>query len=98
MMSSACDDCVPGVSPPAASYIAARTSGGRFVEVCVISSSRLVERNSIDIIPEISFYREHLLLDASGPFPLLAALSGDQTSTACSSGTRERDINLLSMA
>ena len=49
MMSSACEDCVPGVSPPAASDIAARTSGGRLVEVWVISSSRLPARNSIRI-------------------------------------------------
>src|ERR1043165_3497423 len=48
MISSACEDCVPGVSLPAASDIAARTSGGRLVEVWVMSSRRLVERNSIN--------------------------------------------------
>src|SRR3954453_15884483 len=47
MMSSACDACVPGVSSWAAIDIAARTSGGRFVDVCVISSRRLLARNSI---------------------------------------------------
>ena len=47
MMSSACDDCVAGVSWLAASDIAARTSGGRLVEVWVISSSKLLARNSI---------------------------------------------------
>ena len=46
-MSSACEDCVPGVSWLAAIDIAARTSGGRLVEVWVISSSRLLARNSI---------------------------------------------------
>ena len=49
MMSSACADCVPGVSTPAASDMAARTSGGRLVEVWVISSKRLPARNSIRI-------------------------------------------------
>ena len=33
MISRACEDWVPGVSVPAAADIAARTSGGRFVEV-----------------------------------------------------------------
>ena len=33
MMSSACEDCVDGVSAAAASDMAARTSGGRLVEV-----------------------------------------------------------------
>ena len=41
MMLSACEDCVPGVSAPMASPMAARTSGGRLVEVWVISSIRL---------------------------------------------------------
>src|SRR5580658_4701928 len=43
----ACEDCVCGVSASDAIDIAARTSGGKFVDVCVISSSRLVARNSI---------------------------------------------------
>ena len=47
MMSSACEDCVAGVSMLAASDMAARTSGGRLVEVWVISSKRLLARNSI---------------------------------------------------
>src|SRR6516165_4010231 len=47
MISRACEDCVRGVSEPAASDIAARTSGGKLVEVCVISSRRLAARNSI---------------------------------------------------
>src|ERR1035441_5560087 len=47
MMSSACEDCVAGVSWLAASDMAARTSGGRLVDVWVISSSRLAARNSI---------------------------------------------------
>src|SRR6202140_335661 len=33
IMSSACEDWMPGVSLPAAIAIAARTSGGRFVDV-----------------------------------------------------------------
>src|ERR1700676_3634285 len=49
IMSNACEDWVPGVSLPAAIAIAARTSGGRFVDVWVISSSRLPARNSIGI-------------------------------------------------
>src|SRR6516225_8818485 len=47
MISRACEDCVRGVSEPATSDIAARTSGGKLVEVCVISSRRLAARNSI---------------------------------------------------
>src|SRR5450759_5565302 len=47
MISSACEDCVAGVSWLAASDIAARTSGGRLVDVWVISSNRLPARNSI---------------------------------------------------
>src|SRR5258708_2544486 len=42
MMPSACADWVPGVSVSSAKPIAARTSGGRFVDVCVISSIRLL--------------------------------------------------------
>src|SRR5216683_2313295 len=52
MMSSAWEDWVPGVSLPAAIAIAARTSGGRLVDVWVISSSRLPARNSIAISPK----------------------------------------------
>jgi hypothetical protein len=48
MMSNACEDCVAGVSISAASDMAARTSGGRLVEVWVISSKRLPARNSIE--------------------------------------------------
>ena len=47
MMLSACEDCVCGVSASDAMDMAARTSGGKLVDVCVISSSRLVARNSI---------------------------------------------------
>src|ERR1035437_6338088 len=49
IMSNACEDCVAGVSMFAASDIAARTSGGRLVEVCVISSKRLAAKNSITV-------------------------------------------------
>src|SRR5882762_7608585 len=41
MIPSACADCVPGVSVSSAKPIAARTSGGRLVDVCVINSIRL---------------------------------------------------------
>jgi len=43
---------VSGVSSFAAMDMAARTSGGRFVDVWVISSSKLLARNSISLIPE----------------------------------------------
>src|SRR6266851_7185665 len=49
IMSNAWEDCVSGVSSLAAMDIAARTSGGRLVDVCVISSSRLPARNSISL-------------------------------------------------
>src|ERR1700680_4284110 len=49
IISRACEDWVPGVSLSAAIAIAARTSGGRFVDVWVISSSKLPARNSIGI-------------------------------------------------
>ena len=39
--------CVSGVSSLIASPMAARTSGGRLVEVWVISSIRLLVKNSI---------------------------------------------------
>jgi len=42
---------------PAVSDIAARTSGGRFVDVWVINSRRLLVRSSISISPELLFYR-----------------------------------------
>src|SRR4051812_21478972 len=63
MMSSACDACVPGVSSWAAIDIAARTSGGRFVDVCVISSRRLLARNSIGAL-------EALIVTCGGLFQL----------------------------
>src|SRR5580700_6234381 len=47
MILNACEDCVCGVSASDAIDMAARTSGGRFVDVCVISSSKLLARNSI---------------------------------------------------
>src|ERR1039457_2342271 len=50
MMLSACEDWVWGVSVPAVSDIAARTSGGRFVDVWVISSRRLLVRSSIQYL------------------------------------------------
>src|ERR1035437_6028241 len=49
MMSSACEDCVPGVSPPAVFDIAARTSGGKFVDVWMTNSNKLLAKNSIII-------------------------------------------------
>src|ERR1700690_139107 len=49
MMASACAACVPGVSAGAASDMAARTSGGRLVEVSVIRSRRLLLRNCMAI-------------------------------------------------
>src|SRR5437867_12872677 len=52
MISSACEDCVFGVSDSETNDMAARTSGGRLVEVWVISSSRLLGRNCICFILE----------------------------------------------
>src|SRR5690242_18743671 len=47
MMFSACEACVSGSSVPKAWVMASRTSGGRLVAVCVISSVRLSTRNCI---------------------------------------------------
>src|ERR1700730_8755296 len=52
IMSSAWEDCVCGVSSSAAMDMAARTSGGRLVDVSVISSSKLPARNSISLPPQ----------------------------------------------
>ena len=41
MIVSACDDRVPGCSAPIAPFMAARTSGGRSVDVLTIRSSTL---------------------------------------------------------
>ena len=46
-MFSACDDCVSGVSAPIAMPMAWRTSGGRLVDVWVMSSIKLSSRNCI---------------------------------------------------
>src|ERR1700681_3662184 len=54
IMSSAWEDCVSGVSSLAAMDMAARTSGGRLVDVWVISSSRLPARNSISLPPRLA--------------------------------------------
>src|SRR5260370_13460116 len=54
MMSSAWEDWVPGVSLSAAIDIAARTSGGRLVDVWVMSSNRLPARNSIALSPKFN--------------------------------------------
>src|SRR5579863_337160 len=56
IMSNAWEDCVSGVSSFAAMFIAARTSGGRFVDVWVISSSRLPARNSISLPPQTDHF------------------------------------------
>ena len=48
MMASACPDCVWGFSVRSAHAMALRTSGGRFVEVWMISSSMLSLRNCIN--------------------------------------------------
>src|SRR5712675_711458 len=53
MMFSACEDCVFGVSDSETSDMAARTSGGRLVEVRVINSSRMLERNCISFILDV---------------------------------------------
>src|ERR1700737_1622243 len=53
IMSSAWEDWVPGISLPAAIAIAARTSGGRFGEVWVMSSNRLPARNSMAVSPKV---------------------------------------------
>src|SRR5712692_3927013 len=53
IMSRAWEDWVPGVSLPAAIAMAARTSGGRFVDVWVMSSNRLPARNSIVVSPKV---------------------------------------------
>src|SRR5271170_4285627 len=47
MIPSACDACVPATSASSATPMAARTSGGRLVEVSVISSIKLSFRNVI---------------------------------------------------
>src|SRR5579862_9031178 len=52
IMSNAWEDCVSGVSSVAAIFMAARTSGGRLVDVWVISSSKLPARNSISLPPQ----------------------------------------------
>src|SRR5216683_6676357 len=59
IMSNAWEDCVSGVSSLAAMDIAARTSGGRLVDVWVISSSKLPARNSISLPPQ-TWYFTHL--------------------------------------
>src|ERR1700681_77223 len=56
IMSSAWEDCVSGVSSLAAMDMAARTSGGRFVDVWVISSSKLPARNSISLPPQTDYF------------------------------------------
>src|SRR5688572_21183455 len=48
MMLSACPDCVAAGSSATATLIAARTSGGRFVEVCTISDSTLSKNDCIE--------------------------------------------------
>src|ERR1700688_4599700 len=53
IISSAWEDCVSGVSSLGAMDMAARTSGGRLVDVCVISSSKLPARNSISLPPQL---------------------------------------------
>src|SRR5450755_3527108 len=47
MISSAWADCVAGVSAAAVIFMAARTSGGRLVEVWMINARRLPARKSI---------------------------------------------------
>src|ERR1700722_15462955 len=64
IMSNAWEDCVSGVSSLAAMFMAARTSGGRFVDVCVISSSKLPARNSISLPPQTGYFT---LLRGGGP-------------------------------
>src|ERR1700730_8372863 len=65
IMSRAWEDWVPGISLPAAIAIAARTSGGRFVDVWVMSSNRLPARNSIAVSPKVgpTLYGLNLDLD-----------------------------------
>src|ERR1700676_1857550 len=64
IMSNAWEDCVSGVSSFAAMDIAARTSGGRLVDVWVISSSKLPARNSISLPPQTNYFT---LLRGGGP-------------------------------
>ncbi len=45
MMASACDDWVPAGSSPSAAFMAARTSGGRSVDV-LMTSSRMLPKNA----------------------------------------------------
>src|ERR1700730_9792767 len=82
IMSSAWEDCVPGVSLRAAIDIAARTSGGRFVDVSVMSSSRLVARNSMACLPSstLRFSNRMNLTDQTATFvppELFVAFGGD---------------------
>src|ERR1700693_5785306 len=74
MMSSAWEDCVSGVSSLAAMFMAARTSGGRLVDVWVISSSKLPARNSISLPPRIHYFT---LLRGEGPERSLRLLWSD---------------------
>src|ERR1700686_4098873 len=54
IMLKACEDCVFGVSDSETICIAARTSGGRLVEVWGISSSKLLDRNCMNfILPKV---------------------------------------------
>src|SRR6476660_6712363 len=63
MMLSACADCVAGVSDSEAIDMAARTSAGRLVDVCVISSSKLLARNCIVLVCLNPNLRHHPGLD-----------------------------------
>ena len=45
MIASACDDCVPAGSWEPAAFIAARTSGGRSVEVRTIRDTTLSKKD-----------------------------------------------------
>src|SRR5579864_6976290 len=64
IMSKAWEDWVSDVSSVAAIFMAARTSGGRLVDVWVISSSRLPARNSISLPPQTAYFT---LLQGPGP-------------------------------
>src|SRR5215469_18118550 len=89
MMLNACEDCVPGVSLSVANDMAARTSGGRLVEVWVISSSRLDARNSMKFHSIVAVVR-------IAPFFLLAALASAQDRAEIERFTASRQRQILS--
>src|SRR5579863_10554474 len=81
IMLKAWEDCVSGVSSLAAMFMAARTSGGRFVDVWVINSSKLPARNSIALPPR-TFHFTLLRGGVLERSPVLIAARVGQTQVA----------------